>query len=131
MPAGFFISAPFSPNHKNCSLWVFFSVFRGGRIGPHRKKKEGGMEPYLTVRELAGILRLSEQTVQRYVMNREIPYLKIKKAVRFRPAEIEEWADNGGLKKAAEGGGKAGGGLFGEESCLSGEDGGAAGGAEA
>jgi excisionase family DNA binding protein len=55
------------------------------------------MEPYLTIKELAGILRLSEQTIQRYVLRREIPYLKIRKVIRFRPAEIEEWAEKGGL----------------------------------
>jgi excisionase family DNA binding protein len=55
------------------------------------------MEPYLTIKELAEILRLSEQTIQRYVLNREIPYLKIRKVIRFRPAEIEAWAEKGGL----------------------------------
>ena len=60
------------------------------------------MEPYLTIREVAGILRLSEQTIQRYVLKREIPYLKIKKVIRFRAADIEEWAEKGGLARAAK-----------------------------
>jgi excisionase family DNA binding protein len=60
------------------------------------------MEAYLTIRELAGILRLSEQTIQRYVLNREIPYLKIKKVIRFRPADIERWAERGGLKETVK-----------------------------
>jgi excisionase family DNA binding protein len=59
------------------------------------------MEPYLTIREVAGILRLSEQTIQRYVLKREIPYLKIRKVIRFRPADIEAWAEKGGPAKAA------------------------------
>jgi excisionase family DNA binding protein len=59
------------------------------------------MEPYLTIREAAGILRLSEQTIQRYVLKKEIPYLKIRKMIRFRPADIEEWAEKGGLAEAA------------------------------
>jgi excisionase family DNA binding protein len=58
------------------------------------------MEPYLTVKECAQVLRLSEQTIQRYVMNREIPYLKIKKVIRFRPADIDKWALNGGIQRA-------------------------------
>jgi excisionase family DNA binding protein len=59
------------------------------------------MEPYLTIKEVAEVLRLSEQTIQRYVLNKEIPYLKIKKVIRFRPADIDRWAENGGLDKAA------------------------------
>jgi excisionase family DNA binding protein len=70
------------------------------------------MEPYLTIREVAGILRLSEQTIQRYVLKREIPYLKIKKVIRFRPADIEAWAEKGGLAKAAGKGGNLEGDLF-------------------
>ena len=54
-------------------------------------KRGDGAEPYLTIRELAGILRLSEQTIQRYVLKREIPCLKIRKVIRFRPADIEAW----------------------------------------
>jgi excisionase family DNA binding protein len=74
--------------------------------------REDEMEPYLTIREVAGILRLSEQTIQRYVLKREIPYLKIRKVIRFRPADIEEWAEKGGLAKAAGKGGNLGGDLF-------------------
>ncbi|MDR2741915.1 MAG: helix-turn-helix domain-containing protein [Treponema sp.] len=58
------------------------------------------MEPYLTIRECAAVLRLSEQTIQRYVLNKEIPYLKIKKVIRFRPADIDRWAENGGILRA-------------------------------
>jgi excisionase family DNA binding protein len=57
----------------------------------------GGMETYLTIAELAEYIKLSEQTVRRYVLNRTVPYHKIQKAVRFRVSEIEEWIDGGGL----------------------------------
>jgi excisionase family DNA binding protein len=70
------------------------------------------MEPYLTIKELAEVLRLSEQTIQRYVLNREIPYLKIKKVIRFRPADIEEWAEKGGLADRADKTGNLEGDLF-------------------
>ena len=72
------------------------------------------MEPYLTIKECAEVLRLSEQTVQRYVLNKEIPYLKIKKVIRFRPADIDRWAQNGGIHRAAKEGGNLEGGLFAE-----------------
>jgi excisionase family DNA binding protein len=56
----------------------------------------------LTIAELADYIKLSEQTVRRYVLNRTVPYHKIHKAVRFRVSEIEKWIDGGGLDGAAK-----------------------------
>jgi len=53
------------------------------------------MEIYLTIEELAVMLKLSEQTIRRYVLNRVIPYRKIRTAIRFRLSEIEKWIDGG------------------------------------
>jgi excisionase family DNA binding protein len=55
------------------------------------------METYLTIAEMAEYIKLSEQTVRRYVLNKTVPYRKIHKAVRFRVSEIEKWIDGGGL----------------------------------
>jgi excisionase family DNA binding protein len=55
------------------------------------------------MRELAAALKLTEQTIQRYVLRKEIPYHKIMRAVRFRPSEINQWIDNGGLLGETEG----------------------------
>ena len=41
-------------------------------------------------------MKLAVQTIRRYVLKREIPYHKTKKAVRFRLSEIERWIDCGG-----------------------------------
>jgi excisionase family DNA binding protein len=60
------------------------------------------MEILLTVKELAAALKLTEQTIQRYVSRNEIPYRKILRAVRFRPSEINTWIDNGGLNASGE-----------------------------
>ena len=54
------------------------------------------METYLTIEELAGHLKLAVQTIRRWVLNREIPYRKIRKAIRFRLSEVERWIDTGG-----------------------------------
>jgi len=70
------------------------------------------MDIYLTIAELAGMLKLSEQTIRRYVLNRAIPYRKIRKAVRFRLSEIERWVDGGCVADCAGGCGEASGGLF-------------------
>ncbi len=55
------------------------------------------MEILLTVKELAAALKLTEQTIQRYILRNEIPYRKIMRMVRFRPSEINRWIDSGGL----------------------------------
>ena len=52
----------------------------------------------MTVKDVAEYMRLSEQTIQRYVLNREIPFHKVKKVIRFRLLEIEKWIDEGGGK---------------------------------
>jgi excisionase family DNA binding protein len=73
---------------------------------------EACMETYLTVDELAATVKLSQQTIRRYVLRQEIPYHKIKKAVRFRPAEIERWIDSGGADVSTDEGGELEGDLF-------------------
>jgi PTS system nitrogen regulatory IIA component len=50
----------------------------------------------MTIEELANYLKVAEQTLRRWVLNREIPFCKIKKVIRFRVSEIEKWVDNRG-----------------------------------
>ena len=57
------------------------------------------METYLTIEELAHYLKVAEQSIRRWVLNREIPFCKIKKVIRFRLSEIEKWVDNRGEKE--------------------------------
>jgi excisionase family DNA binding protein len=100
----------------------------------------GGMEVYLTTKELAVMLKLSEQTIRRYVLNRVIPFRKIKTSVRFRLSEIEKWiscgcadnfvisdnaviSDNSVNSDNSVIGGEADGGLFPETSDLQETDG--------
>jgi excisionase family DNA binding protein len=72
------------------------------------------MEIYLTIAELAGMVKLSGQTIRRYVLNKTIPYHKIQKAVRFRLSEIETWIDGGGISGKSSGTGVPVGDLSGE-----------------
>jgi len=61
------------------------------------------VETYLTIEELAHYLKVAEQTIRRWVLNRDIPFCKIKKVIRFRLTEIEKWVDNSGVLSAAVG----------------------------
>jgi excisionase family DNA binding protein len=63
---------------------------------------EAGVETYLTIEELAQYLKVAEQTIRRWVLNREVPYCKIKKVIRFRLSEIEQWVDKGGVLSVTE-----------------------------
>ena len=54
------------------------------------------METYLTIEEVAAYLKLANQTIRKYVLNKTIPYRKVQKSVRFRLSEIEKWIDEGG-----------------------------------
>jgi len=60
------------------------------------------MQTYLTIEELADYLKLAQQTIRRWVLNREIPYHKIKKVIRFRVSEIEKWINEGGYTMPRE-----------------------------
>jgi excisionase family DNA binding protein len=51
----------------------------------------GNHEKLLTVKELAGILSISQKTIYSYVARNMIPYVKIQSSVRFRPKHIASW----------------------------------------
>ena len=58
----------------------------------------------MTIEELAKYFKLSEQTIRRWIRNKEIPFHKIKKVIRFRVSEIEKWIDEGGMETSVNGG---------------------------
>jgi excisionase family DNA binding protein len=49
------------------------------------------VDDYLTVNGVAELLKLSVQTIRRYTMNKEIPFRKINRAVRYRKTDIDLW----------------------------------------
>ena len=55
-----------------------------------------GLETYLSIEGLAKYLNVAEKTVRKWVFNRDIPYHKIKKIIRFRVSEIEQWVETSG-----------------------------------
>lgn len=46
---------------------------------------------FLTVKELAQTLRISEHTIRDWVYKRQIPVCRVLGRVRFRWSEIEKW----------------------------------------
>ena len=58
------------------------------------------MDIYLTANEVALLLKLSLQTIRRYTMNKEIPFHKINRAVRYKQSEIEVWFEKREAAKA-------------------------------
>ena len=47
------------------------------------------MEAYLTIQETAGLLKVSERTVRRWIEKGELAALKIGRAVRIRQQDID------------------------------------------
>ena len=54
------------------------------------------METYMTIEQLAGHLKLAENTIRRWVRNGKIPHHKINRLIRFRVSEVECWLDRNG-----------------------------------
>ena len=50
-------------------------------------------EPYLTVNEVALMVRLSVVTIRRYTAADKIPYHRIYRAIRYKRSEIERWVE--------------------------------------
>ena len=69
------------------------------------------METYLTVNDVAAMLRLSVQTIRRYTMKKEIPCYRINRAVRYKKSEIEQWVER---REASSATGQYNGDLFSE-----------------
>jgi len=40
-------------------------------------------------------LDVAEKTIRKWVLNKDIPYRKIHKLIRFRLSEIERWIESG------------------------------------
>lgn len=48
-------------------------------------------ENFWTVEDLAEHLKVSEKTVYDWVHKREVPFVKVRRLLRFKPSEIDRW----------------------------------------
>ncbi|MFC2076844.1 helix-turn-helix domain-containing protein [candidate division KSB1 bacterium] len=53
--------------------------------------KQTNVTVYWKVEDVAKYLRYSQSTVRKLVQKKEIPFLKIRNAVRFKKVDIDEW----------------------------------------
>jgi len=60
------------------------------------------METYLSIEGLAKYLDVSEKTIRKWVLKRQIPFHKIMGVIRFRISEVEKWIDDGGYTALME-----------------------------
>ena len=49
------------------------------------------MNNYITVKELASILKLNRRSIYNLISKKKIPYVKANGAVRFSVHDIENW----------------------------------------
>jgi excisionase family DNA binding protein len=61
------------------------------------------MEPYLSIKEAAELTGFAVATLRKYVLRREIPFHKVKGAIRFRATELDGWMASGGRGAAPAG----------------------------
>ena len=73
-------------------------IKNGARLAPKRGRSifdNLDMSKLATVKEVAGLLNMSERTIRDWVFRKQIPFLKVKGGVRFDLAAILEWLERG------------------------------------
>jgi excisionase family DNA binding protein len=62
------------------------------------------MEPYLTIDEASALTKFAVATLRKYVLRREVPFHKVKGAIRFKASELEPWMAGGGAMTGTDSG---------------------------
>jgi excisionase family DNA binding protein len=58
------------------------------------------MNQLLTKKDVASVLRITVRGVDKMVIEKRIPYLKLGKMVRFNPTTLEKWMESRSIKQA-------------------------------
>jgi excisionase family DNA binding protein len=61
-----------------------------------------GVETYFTIEGIAKYLNYAEKTIRKWVLNREIPFIRIHQTIRFRLSEIEVWVEKNKVRPASD-----------------------------
>lgn len=67
-----------------------------------------GLEPWLSVEEIAGHLGVSKETIYRWLERGKIPSSRIGRLWKFKAYEVDEWIRQGGAAKPVGSGEKRG-----------------------
>ena len=59
------------------------------------------MNKLISVRELAEVVGLSENTIYSLTASGDLPHLRFGAAIRFDPVDVEAWARDEARRKAA------------------------------
>jgi excisionase family DNA binding protein len=62
-------------------------------------ESRGGVDPLLTVADVAKILRLSVRSVRRLIAENQVPVIRIGRAVRVRPEDLGAFIDARGQER--------------------------------
>ncbi|MBU1663822.1 MAG: helix-turn-helix domain-containing protein [Gammaproteobacteria bacterium] len=63
-------------------------------------QEEGGI---LTIKDVAGYLKVNERTIYRLAAARKLPAFKVGTAWRFKKADIEAWIESQSQQRPGEG----------------------------
>jgi excisionase family DNA binding protein len=64
------------------------------------------MEPYLTIDEASALTKFAVATLRKYVLRREVPFHKVRGAIRFKASELGFWMASGGAVIKTDSGGE-------------------------
>ena len=62
-------------------------------------ESRGGLDPLLTVSEVAKILRLSVRSVRRLIAENQLWVIRVGRAVRVRPEDVRAFIDSRGQER--------------------------------
>lgn len=57
------------------------------------------MEKLITVREAAKVLSTTERTLRQWIYQKDVPFVRVRGNIRFRPSELEVWLKKQNRKK--------------------------------
>ena len=68
---------------------------RASSSGGERRALYLGKRSLLTTEEFASALGLSPKTIRQWVWNRRVPFVRVGRAIRFKPETIDEIVTRG------------------------------------
>ncbi|TQE99805.1 MAG: helix-turn-helix domain-containing protein [Spiribacter salinus] len=89
--------------HTLCDLIVLdpHESAEGGLAGTNVGRSALTTEPWATLQEVAEHLKVSEDTVHRWISSRAMPAHRIGRVWRFKLSQIDAWVESGQANESA------------------------------